>query len=341
MYEHGISADATANVPYPAASDEQKGSVSPESEDVAGRLPGLVRLFRAQLWLGILSGIAGAGWIMCVLLFSSRSLGPLWLMLSAFVLFLAACGLCFWVDSAIGARSPEAPDRCRVLAGLNIGLSGLVLAGIWLGKLAGVLDAYVPQLLEVTWPLLLGMIWSEGWRRYFAESPRVRVVFRLDEAASGHWREPTPAPDAVTPGELGLFQVLCWSAFVWYGLAPAVFLLSNYEHLVVEFRFFAITGSTLTGLTLPLIAAFAVKERGERLLFWCLGLWIGSFVLLYAAMAIGVSLDLMGQESRGWNRPRGAVRLSPFFEPRLLLGLVFWWYLTSSARAKAWFRAAR
>lgn len=94
----------------------------------SGKLPGLVNLFRAQLWLGILGGVLGAGGLFYMVMAGRvYSADAPWLMGMALVL-LVFCALYFWVLSAISARSPDAPRRCRFLAGLSIGLSCLAMA---------------------------------------------------------------------------------------------------------------------------------------------------------------------------------------------------------------------
>lgn len=170
---------------------------------------------------------------------------------------------------------------------------------------------------------LVGIVWAEAWRRYFSVSPRVRAAFRPDG--------PAPDPAGVLPGELGVFVVLCWTAFIAWGVTPALFWGIRSEFLADEFfLFFPIVCNVASALVLPLLAIFAVHARARNLLFWCLGLWIGILFLAYGIAEWRVMARLNPESGRGF---------FSFYSARLALAVVFWWYLSTSEKAKSWFTA--
>lgn len=303
----------------------------PKIEKGVRELPGLVRLFQAQLWLTIIGGGLGAAWAFFMLLtYELWRYGPPWPPLFALCLLLGCFILALRAERAIAERSSEAPGRCRLLAALNIAICLLCLLGLGLFAFSIGRDFSWQATLPIVQQILVCIVWSEAWRRYFIVSPNVRAAFQPD----GH----APDPAKIMPAELGIFTVLCWSAWIWYGFEFFSFLeyfLSAGASLVQNTDLWPRLGNFLTTLTLTPVALWAVAKRNKSVLLWCLGLFLGVFLILHFAAAIFTTMEL----SRFMSGSH-ASRLPSILQPRPILALVFWWYLATSEKAKAYFHAA-
>lgn len=299
----------------------------PETRKDAGKLPGLVLFFRVQLWIGIIGGGLGAAWIVYTLLAEwIWRYGPPWPLLLALGLLAGCCVLLFRAERAIAERSPEAPGRCRFLAALNIALSLLSL--LLLGLLALSDRFHIPwdEILPTIPQILTGIVWSEAWRRYFTVSPRVRATFQP------FGREPDPKK--VMPAELGIFIVLCGSAWIWCGFDLARFLhdfSSRTAFFEQEFFVWPFLVNSLAMLLLAPAAVWALVIRNKSALLWCLGLFMGIFLFMHFAFVINMIMEL-------WVTV--PIRFPSVLQSQFIFALVFWWYFTTSERAKAYFRAA-
>lgn len=314
-----------------AARGETEEKRLPEITKGVRKLPGLVRLFRAQLWLAIIASGLGAIWALFMLLtYGLWRYGPPWPSLFAICLLIGCCILTVRAERAIAERSSEAPGRCRFLVALNIALSLLCPLGLWLFVFFSGLSISFRDILQVLPQILVSVVWSEAWRRYFIFSPNVRAAFQPDEHA--------PDPAKIMPAELGIFAALCWSAWIWYGFEFFSFLeyfLSNGVSFAQNFDLWPRLGNFLTTLILSPVALWALATRNKNVLLWCLGLFMGTFLILHFAAAVFTAMEFGRFVSSSHSG-----RLPSILQPRPILALVFWWYLTTSEKAKAYFHAA-
>ena len=314
-------------------------SLAPELE--AGgkaRLPGLVLLFLVSLGLGgLLCGFCAFYMLQKFnQVYNLANLG--WAVGSALGLVLC-CG----VGWSIHARAKSAPLLCRILliAGIIVSLALFVRTMIsFVGEEALTSrEGFFVRLKMLTTLHIFPFIalLCEAWRRYFRVSPSVRRAFNISR----------PAEDGkdVPPVAIGLFTTACWLCLVSSGVM-AFGILWLWKDFTSSLRqaldllglTFTIVQSLITRtipqFILPLVALYALRARRLPVIFWCLGLWLGLEVLGWLAGLIYL-IYLPADVALARNF---YIELLPgLLSENLLFPLIFWWYLSVSPKAQAWF----
>lgn len=176
--------------------------------------------------------------------------------------------------------------------------------------------------------LLSALVICEAWRRYFVYSPKVHAVFgkpsskKIQEAAHN-------AP----PAEIGIFMLLCW--LLIFDAIPR--LNSSYGRLSAAESYIPFWLGlrnlvlSIASVILPVFALDALKQRnGLRPLLWCLGVWLA---LAFSGYAV---YDIMHGVYKQSYDGSAISPLDTYFTKYTIFPLVYWWYFTTSQKARTW-----
>ena len=296
----------------------------------SGKLPGLARVFRVQLWLALIASLISVlvmAWGLFQLLshgygFRYMRGGDILILLLSAGIIVAFLALSWRALGAMQRRVPETPARCRQLLVFN-----MLIVAIMLVLLAGVLllsDDYTGNFAEYVQSSLMTLVLCEAWRRYFARSPRVREAFGL----------PLEEVDD-TPAEINFFRILCWAALI-YGVWPAIDVFSeimdtmslSQAHSEYPFLMPRLYMRLAACLILPFMGLYALSayENRRGKMFTALAMWLGFWIISYLLRVLEAVARSNGQNPV----------MPDFLNPWIIFGLVYWWYFAVSEKGKAW-----
>lgn len=307
----------------------QTASAEQQQQEAAfsGKLPGLTRLFRAQLWLALILSVISSlvmAWGLIQLGSSIRYLsgGDVLVLLLSAAVIIAFLILSWRALGAMQRRSPEAPARCRQLLVFYMVVMAVMLLLVGVALLSQ--NGYAGRFAENVQNTLMSLILCEAWRRYFARSPRVREAFGLPPDEADH-----------TPAEINFFRILCWAALI-YGVWPAIDIFMelmdsmtlSQAHSIYPYLMPRLYLRLAACLILPFMGLYALSayENRRGKMFTALSLWLGFWLLSYFLRLLEAISRNVGDN----------LILPDFLNPWIIFGLVYWWYFAVSEKGKAW-----